>query len=119
MSIPSVLYHYTDEAGYAAILAEKKLRPSLKAHSPKDARYGDGQYLSDIVPGSKRPGQLSYAFLKIPWAGRRFSHYIAINIDGLVVTAGRDGVYVVLNTKPLDISKRIVAHGRVSLPTAP
>ena len=26
------------------------IKPSLKANNPKDARYGDGQYFSDLNP---------------------------------------------------------------------
>ncbi len=42
------LYHYTNEKGMNGIVESKKLNPSLKANNPKDARYGDGQYLFDI-----------------------------------------------------------------------
>ena len=44
-------HHYPSEAGHAGILASKTIRASLKANNAKDARYGDGQYLSDIAPG--------------------------------------------------------------------
>ena len=46
-----------------------------------------------------------------PFAGRRFSHYVSIDTKGLEVTYGRPYVYVVKNTQPLDISKRLVANG--------
>ncbi|MBS7528915.1 hypothetical protein IC619_000205 [Hazenella sp. IB182353] len=62
----NTLYHYTNESGLNGILHSKQ-NASLKANNPKDARYGDGQYLNDITPGSKRPGQLSYAFIRNPW----------------------------------------------------
>ena len=45
------LYHYTDEKGLKGILEDEELKPSLKEVNPKDARYGNGQYVSDIVPG--------------------------------------------------------------------
>jgi hypothetical protein len=105
------LYHYTSREGYQKILTSKTLLPSFRANNPKDARYGDGQYLSDILPGTKRPGQLSYLFLNIPYQGRRFTHYIAIDASGLQVVRGRDHVFVVPNSQPLDISSRIVNHG--------
>ena len=50
---PSTLYHYTSEKGLAGILDTGTLNPSLKANNPKDARYGNGQYFTDIAPGSK------------------------------------------------------------------
>jgi hypothetical protein len=108
----TILHHYTSQEGHAGILKSKQLLPSLKANNPKDARFGDGQYLSDIRPGTKRPGQLSMIFFGMPFAGRRFSHYVSIDTKGLDVTYGRPYVYVVKNAKPLDISKRLVANGK-------
>lgn len=107
------LYHYTNEDGLKGILSSKKLNPSLKANNPKDARYGDGQYLSDIEPGTKRPAQLSAAFIRIPWQGNKFSHYIEIDVSGLKVVKGREHVYIIPNLVPLDISNRIVSYGKV------
>ncbi|WP_062260097.1 HYD1 signature containing ADP-ribosyltransferase family protein [Endozoicomonas arenosclerae] len=107
-----VLYHYTNAAGYEGILSSKTINPSLKANNPKDARFGDGQYLSDIIPGTKRPGQLSMIFFNIPWAGHRFTHHIDINVEGLDVILGREHVHLIPNSSPLDISKRLVGSGR-------
>ncbi|WP_407654241.1 HYD1 signature containing ADP-ribosyltransferase family protein [Chitinophaga sancti] len=64
------------------------MRPSLKAVNPKDARYGDGRYFTDIVPGTKNPAQLSAAFLRIPWLGSRFTNYVAVDVTGLNVIKG-------------------------------
>ena len=107
-----VFHHYTSEEGHAGILQSKAIRPSLRANNPKDARFGDGQYLSDIRPGTKRPGQLSMIFFGMPFGGRRFTHFVSIETKGLEVTYGRPYVYVVKNSKPLDISGRLVANGK-------
>ncbi|MFJ7146636.1 putative T7SS-secreted protein [Streptomyces sp. NPDC100445] len=108
------LYHYTNETGYNGILESKELRASLKADNPKDARFGDGQYLSDIQPGTKTPGQLSYAFVRVPWAGHKFSHFIEVDVRGLQVmrSVERPDVFVVHNQGPLDLTGRIVSHGK-------
>jgi RHS repeat-associated protein len=106
------LYHYTTEEGMNAIVNSKKLKPSLKAVNPKDARYGDGQYLSDIVPGTKTPAQLSSAFVRIPFQGKRFTHYVEIDVTDLDVVKGRDGVFVVPNAGDLDLTNRIVSFGK-------
>ncbi|TCW77930.1 hypothetical protein C5O80_32625 [Burkholderia sp. SRS-46] len=45
------------------------MRPSLFSLNPKDVRYGNGQYLSDIVPGTMTPAQLSRAFVNNPFQG--------------------------------------------------
>ncbi|WP_371660652.1 HYD1 signature containing ADP-ribosyltransferase family protein [Streptomyces sp. NBC_00280] len=110
--IPDVLHHYTNEAGHDGILASEELRPSTQAANPNDAKFGDGQYLTDIQPGTKRPGQLSAAFYRVPWLGRKVSHYISIDVRGLDVRKGRDGVFYVLNSEPLDLTGRIVGSGR-------
>jgi hypothetical protein len=47
------LFHYTDESGLKGILDSGVLRPSLKSVNRRDVRYGNGQYLSDIKPGTK------------------------------------------------------------------
>lgn len=109
--IPQTLYHYTNAAGQQGILSSQELRPSLKAANPKDARYGDGQYLTDIAPGTKTQGQLSAAFLRVPWAGQKFTHYIEIDTTGLNVVKGRENVFVVPNDGPLDLTGRIVSSG--------
>lgn len=106
------MYHYTSEVGYKGILNTKTILPSLKANNPKDARFGEGQYMSDIFPGTKRPAQLSMIFFGIPWAGKRFTHYLAINVRGLNVIYGRMHVYLIKNKKPLDITERLLKHGR-------
>ncbi|MGL3209687.1 HYD1 signature containing ADP-ribosyltransferase family protein [Bradyrhizobium sp. BR 1433] len=107
------LYHYTDEAGLNGILEEERLNPSLKATSPNDVRYGNGQYLSDISPGNLKPAQLSRAFLKIPFQGKRLTQYLEINTGDLDVIRGRPGVYVIPNEVPLDLSGRVIGSGKV------
>ena len=64
-----ILHHDTTEAGLARILKTKTILPSLKANNIKDARFGDGHCLSDVPPGSRRPGRLSSLFFRTPWAG--------------------------------------------------
>ena len=75
-----------------AILESGELNPSLKALNPADARYGNGQYLTDIIPGTISPGSLSATFLRVPGQGGRFSHYVEIDMSGLNVIEGRNGV---------------------------
>ncbi|MFE3543034.1 putative T7SS-secreted protein [Nocardia sp. NPDC059177] len=110
--VPRTLYHYTNQDGHDGILDSQEMWPSLREQNPKDARYGDGQYLTDIVPGTRTLGQLSAAFLRVPWAGQKFTHFIEIDVTGLDVVQGRTGVFVVPNSGPLDIAGRIVSSGR-------
>lgn len=110
---PSRLFHYTNEAGLEGILSSEKLNPSLKIINPKDVRYGEGQYLSDILPGTKTPAQLSREFLGIPFRADKYTNFVEIDVTGLNVIQGRPGVFVVPNTTPLDLTGRILSSGAV------
>ncbi len=106
-----ILYHYTDQAGLRGILASGVLRPSTAASSPRDVRYGDGQYLTDIQPGTMSAAQLSRALIGHPFLGHRFTHYVSIDVTGLTVVQGRRGVFVIPGNRPLGLRGRIVTHG--------
>jgi len=111
--ITKTLYHYTNEKGLTGILESKNLWASTKAINPKDVRYGNGQYLSDIIPGTKTPNQLSREFLGHPFQGQKYTHYVEIDVTGLDVVPGRPGVLVILNDSSLDILDRIISNGIV------
>lgn len=106
------VFHYTDEAGQQGILSSKQLNASTKAANPKDVRYGNGQYVSDFAPGTKTPAHLSREFLGQPFQGRKFTHYVEIDVTDLNVVKGRNGVYVIPNDTPLDISSRVISSGK-------
>jgi len=93
------------------IVDSKTLRPSLKSLNPRDVRYGDGQYMSNIPPGTKTGPQLSRAFLLNPFQARRFTNFVEIDVTGLTVVKGREGVFVVPNQNPLDLTGRIIRSG--------
>jgi RHS repeat-associated protein len=105
------LFHYTDEAGMKGIRESGKLSPSLKSVNPTDARYGNGQYLFDIAPGTKSCAELSRCFIGQPFQGQRFTSYVEINVDDLSVIQGRPNVFVVPGESSLDLAGRIVGFG--------
>ncbi|WP_435015440.1 HYD1 signature containing ADP-ribosyltransferase family protein [Tundrisphaera sp. TA3] len=111
-----ILYHYTDAKGMRAILESGRLLASTAAANPQDVRYGDGQYLSNVVPGTKTPAQLSRESLNQPFQGRKFTHYIAIEVEGLELIWGRPGVCVIPNVRPLELGRRLVGFGENSAP---
>ena len=112
-STPKTLYHYTNEKGMTGIVETKKLNPSLKANNPNDCFYGEGQYLSDIVPGTKSPAQLSRSFIYNPFQGAKYAYYVEIDVTDLDVVYGRDNVFVIFNQESLDLMNRIVSYGKV------
>ncbi len=108
------LYHYTNESGMNGIIESNQLNPSLKANNPKDARYGNGQYLSDIAPDSKTPSQLAKQFVNIP-NKYKYTNYVEIDVSGLNLINGREGIFVIPNELPLDLTGRIVSSGKVGV----
>lgn len=110
-SRPATLFHYTDEAGMQGIVNSGKLNRSLRSVNPADARYGNGQYLSDIAPGTQTCAQLSRCFLGQPFQGQRFTNYVEVNVDGLQTVQGRANVFVVPGETPRDLAGRIVGFG--------
>lgn len=113
MIVPQTLFHYTNQIGYNGIMSSKQLNASTRTTSPNDIRYGEGQYLTDIVPRTKTLNQLSRAFIGNPFQGRKYTHYIEIDVSQLNVVTGRAGVHVIPNQQPLDISNLIISHGKV------
>jgi len=108
---PTILYHYTNAAGLAGILSTLVINPSLLTNNPNDARYGDGQYFTDILPGTRSNASLSATFLGNPFQGNKYSNFVAVDVTSLNVILGRPNVYVVPNDLPLDISTRLVGSG--------
>jgi hypothetical protein len=110
---PESLYHYTSQKGYEGIRSSNELWPSTKAANPLDARYGNGQYFSDIVPGTKTPAQLSRSFINNPFQGNKFDHYVEIDVSDLNVSKCRDNVYLIPNEGSLNLTGRIINGGKV------
>ena len=108
----TTMFHYTNEEGMNGILNSGQLNPSLKSVNPNDVRYGNGQYLSDIAPGTMTSGQLSRQFIGMPFQAERFTHYIEIDTSGMNVIEGRPNVFVAPNEQPLDLSGRIISYGK-------
>lgn len=105
------LFHYTDQKGLAGILASGVLLPSTTAGNPRDVRYGDGQYLTDVPSGTMSLAHLSRLMLGHPFQGRRFTHFVEIDVTGLQVVRGRSHVYVIPSDRPLDLTNRLIRSG--------
>ncbi|MBL8565206.1 MAG: hypothetical protein JNM89_05765 [Hyphomicrobiaceae bacterium] len=108
-----VFYHYTSKTGMEGILSSQEIFASSQANNPRDALYGTGVYVSDIVPGTMRSTQLARAFLGQPFPASRFTHYVAIETSGLGVIQGRQFVYLIPRPTgaPLPVMGRIVGFG--------
>lgn len=113
---PQVLYHYTDESGMNGIVTTQKLYASTKASNPRDARYGNGYYLTDIPPGTKTNAQLSRSFLGHPWSGRRFTNFVEIDVSGLGASMKRPNVFYIPGEEELNLVGRITNWGQNEVP---
>lgn len=109
---PAILYHYTTDIALVEILGTQELRPSLARSRPQDVRYGEGQYLTDVIPGKMTGAQLSRLLLGHPYHARRFTHFLSIDVGGLTTKQGRRGVFVIPNTASLSLAGRIRRTGR-------
>ena len=109
---PLTLYHYTTEHGLQGILDSQRIYPSIKTLTTKDARMGNGQYLTDIVPGSKTAGQTSRTLFGVPWNVRKVAYYVEIDVSGLNLIKEEGGVYYVPGDDDLDLAGRIVSFGK-------
>ncbi len=106
-----IMHHYTNENEGKGIVESKLMNPSLRANNPKDARFAGGQYISDIVLGTKKLSQFSQIFFGLPWARHRFTHQISLDVSGLDVIFSRTNVYLILHSEPLDISDVLLGYG--------
>ncbi|MNE14538.1 hypothetical protein D3C80_1074190 [compost metagenome] len=103
------LYHYTSEAGYNAIMDTKVLNPSIGL---KNARFGSGQYFTDIAPGMFTKGQTSYRLFGVPWNGSRLTHFIKIETSGLNIIQNKPFNFLNPSPTPLNLKGRILGGGK-------
>ncbi|MEU7163621.1 putative T7SS-secreted protein [Streptomyces morookaense] len=126
---PNTAFHYTTEDGLQGILDSQSLHHST---GPVHARFGDGQYFTDIAPDSIKglkkadlsteqlaSGDLSrYQLVRqlfgrpSRWGVTRTSHFLEIDLTGLEIIDCRPNVLLHPNGGPLDLTGRIINHGR-------
>lgn len=105
------LWHYTTEINQKSILRSGILEPSLRARNPRDARHGDGQYLTNIPPGTIPRTLLARRLVGHPGLWWRFTHYIQLDVSELDVVYCRKYVRLIPNHEGLDITNLIVSWG--------
>ena len=101
-------FHYTTKEGYNEIMKSQELLPSLGA---KHARFGNGQYFTDLQPSNYTAGQISRRLYEVPWNGRKLSYFIKIDVSGLNVVNNAPHNYLIPGNAPLNIQNRIVGGG--------
>lgn len=104
----NILRHYTTEAGYKAIMESGELLPSIGV---KNARYGSGQYLTDLLSHDLTKGQVSRRLFGVPWNTKSVSHFIDIDVSGMNIIKNAPNNYLIPNTASLPLNGIIVNHG--------
>ena len=103
-----ILIHYTTENGYKSIMESKQLLPSVGI---KHARYGDGQYFTDLNSIDYTVGQLSRRLYRVPWNKSHLTHFIKIDVSGLNIIKNGPHNFLLPNNQPLNLNNRIVGGG--------
>ncbi|MCA8054017.1 RHS repeat-associated core domain-containing protein [Burkholderia cepacia] len=118
----TTLYHYTTQDGLEGITSSGHLNAS---QGPVHARFGDGQYFTDISPdmiggrtmadaagtGKMSLGQLAANIYGDARKLNSITHYVEVDVTGLDVKEPRPGTFLVEGKGPLDISNRIKRSG--------
>ena len=105
---PGTLRHYTDKKGHDAIIDSQRLKVSRYADNPKDARHGDGIYLTDLSPvDGLTQGQIAKRLWNDTRKMGKLAYFVDIDVSGLDVIEGAPNNYVVLSDDAyFDVSGR-------------
>ncbi len=104
----NTLFHYTTEVGYNSIRASEELFPSTGF---THARFGPGQYFTDIAPHTTTAKNLTGKLFRFPVIKNKMTHFIEVDVSGLNVIKNAPYNYVIPGTSNLNLSGRIVNGG--------
>jgi RHS repeat-associated protein len=107
-SSSETLIHYTSKEGYQQILETEKLNPSVGI---KNARYGEGQYFTNLEPKDYTAGQISRKLYGVPWNTSKLQYYIKIDMKGLNPIQNNPHNFLVPGNNSLPLHGRILDSG--------
>ena len=90
------------------ILETEKLNPSIGI---KNARYGEGQYFTNLEPNDYTAGQVSRRLYGVPWNASKLQYYIKIDMKGLNPIQNNPHNFLVPGNNPLPLQGRILDSG--------
>lgn len=102
------LIHYTNKEGYQQILETETLNPSIGA---KNARYGEGQYLTNLKAKDYTAGQISRRLYGVPWNTRKVGYFLEIDVKGLNVIQNNPNNFLIPGKNSLNLHGRIINSG--------
>lgn len=105
---PRELIHYTSKDNYIEIMKTKELKASIgKTH----ARYGNGQYFTDIESQSFTIGQVSRRLYGVPWVRNKLQYFIKIDVTGLNIVQNIPHNFLLPGNNSLNLQNRIIDSG--------
>ena len=102
------LIHYTNKEGYNQIMQSETLNPSIGL---KNARYGEGQYLTNLEAKDYTAGQISRRLYGVPWNTAKVEYFIKIDVSGLNVIQNNSYNFLISGKNPLNLQGRIIESG--------
>ena len=77
----------------------------------KNARYGEGQYFTNLEPNNFTAGQISRRLYGIPFKTSKVEYFIKVDVRGLNVIQNNPHNFLVPGRNPLNLHGRIVDGG--------
>jgi hypothetical protein len=115
---PTTLIHYTTETPGLPGITEALFITASKG--AKNARHGNGVYLTDIFPemigegsGKLTLGQVMRRLFGQPWGKQKsMGAFVELNVQGLELTNPKPNIFLYPTEEGLDVSGRIVRSGK-------
>lgn len=107
-SDPQELIHYTSKENYIKIMESKELKPSVGI---KHARYGNGQYFTDLDPSQYTAGQISRRLYGVPWNTSKLEYFIKIDVRGLNIIQNSPHNFLLPGNNILNLQNKVIESG--------
>jgi hypothetical protein len=89
-------------------MQSETLNPSIGL---KNARYGEGQYLTNLEAKDYTAGQISRRLYGVPWNTAKVEYFIKIDVSGLNVIQNNSYNFLISGKNPLNLQGRIIESG--------
>jgi hypothetical protein len=104
----SIMQHYTTNGARGSVVETGIMIPSETGFG------GPGIYFTDIAPNTiAKTDLMQKLFFRVTnetW--KKVENYITLDMSGLKIEKLRENVYLYRTTEPLDVSNRIISHGK-------
>ena len=105
---PTSLTHYTSSNRLGEILESARL---FASKGVKNARYGPGQYFTDLVPGDLTKWQIARRLFGTPKVGRKMEAFLQVDVSDLPIMQVAPHIFLLEGENSLDLLGRILNSG--------